>query len=96
MDNQEWLVSSSPQSTYELSNSVPADYSTFSSPDFGPNEYANANLATDTYPPTDSKVATRGSSQSKGAVQDSIAKEDPTDCSHLEIDLRHKRRVKAD
>ncbi|KAF9484491.1 hypothetical protein BDN70DRAFT_825599 [Pholiota conissans] len=53
-----------------------ADYSTFASPDFDPNEYANAILAADTYPPADGKLATKAPSQTKATVQDPIAKED--------------------
>ncbi|KDR75381.1 hypothetical protein GALMADRAFT_140887 [Galerina marginata CBS 339.88] len=53
------------------------DYSVFSSPDFDPNEYANAILASDaTYPASDSKLVAKGSSHLKGSTQDSIAKED--------------------
>lgn len=54
-----------------------SDYSVFSTPGFDPNEYANAILASDTYPPTDSKQAGKGStSHAKSTTQDSIAKED--------------------
>ncbi|KAF8160965.1 Golgi transport complex subunit 5-domain-containing protein [Crassisporium funariophilum] len=51
-----------------------ADYALFASPDFDPNEYANAILAADTYPPSDLKP--KSSTLSKSSAQDSIAKED--------------------
>jgi hypothetical protein len=41
------------------------DYSVFAAPDFNPNEYANAILASDS-----------GSKASKSSVQDSVTKED--------------------
>ncbi|KJA27739.1 hypothetical protein HYPSUDRAFT_62781 [Hypholoma sublateritium FD-334 SS-4] len=54
-----------------------AHYSAFASPGFDPNEYANAILATDTYPAADaSKAPPRGAPHAKGANQDSAAKED--------------------
>jgi hypothetical protein len=54
--------------------SGPQEYSVFANPDFDPNDYANAILAGESYPPQDSKPKT--SPQSKSALQDSIAKED--------------------
>ncbi|KAF8972928.1 Golgi transport complex subunit 5-domain-containing protein [Flammula alnicola] len=53
-----------------------SEYSVFASPDFDPNEYANAILAADTYPPSESKLVPRASTHSKGSAQDLIAKED--------------------
>lgn len=54
------------------------DYSVFASPDFDPNDYANAILAGEPYPPqSDTKVALKPAlSIAKSAAQDSIAKED--------------------
>jgi hypothetical protein len=51
------------------------DYSVFASPDFDPNEYANAILAADSYSTSESKIGARAVTNLKG-TQDSIAKED--------------------
>ncbi|KAF8894946.1 Golgi transport complex subunit 5-domain-containing protein [Gymnopilus junonius] len=57
-----------------------ADYSVFASPDFDPNEYANAILSADssssTYPASESKPAVTDTSILKGPTQESIAKGD--------------------
>jgi len=55
-----------------------SDYSVFASPTFDPNDYANAILAGESYPPQFGvKVALKHASNStKSALQDSIAKED--------------------
>lgn len=54
------------------------DYSVFTGIDFDPNDYANAILAGDPYPPQpDPRVASKPALiLTKSAVQDSIAKED--------------------
>lgn len=52
------------------------DYAVFASPDFDPNEYANAILASDTYPPSEPRLlGARAATNLKG-TQESIAKED--------------------
>ncbi|KAF9451293.1 hypothetical protein P691DRAFT_773277 [Macrolepiota fuliginosa MF-IS2] len=55
-----------------------SEYSVFASPEFNPNDYANAILAGEPYPPqADAKVASKPAlSLAKPATQDSIAKED--------------------
>jgi len=55
-----------------------SDYSVFANPTFDPNDYANAILAGESYPPqSDVKVAPKHASNStKSTLQDSIAKED--------------------
>jgi len=57
---------------------VLSDYLVFASPTFDPNDYANAILAGESYPPqSDVKVILKHPSNStKSAGQDSIAKED--------------------
>lgn len=54
--------------------SGPQEYSVFANPDFDPNDYANAILAGESYPPQDSKP--KSSAASKATLKDSIAKED--------------------
>ncbi|RXW23332.1 hypothetical protein EST38_g2498 [Candolleomyces aberdarensis] len=54
--------------------SGPQEYSVFANPEFDPNDYANAILAGESYPPQDSKP--KSSAPSKSTLQDSIAKED--------------------
>lgn len=72
-----WLVGLFTAPVCALSDVRSTDYSAFASPGFDPNEYANAILATDTYPAADaSKPTTRAAPHTKGANQDSIAKED--------------------
>ena len=53
-----------------------SDYSIFASQDFDPNEYANTILASDTYPPSESRLTVKVPSHLKSSTQDSVAKED--------------------
>lgn len=55
------------------------EYSVFANPDFDPNDYANAILAGEPYPPSTSDAKAghaKSSTGTKSTVQDSIAKED--------------------